>query len=347
MTTPAEPVVDVHAHAMPMPLLAWLADRGLADLSDVPSEVIRLDPAVSGVGPKADLPLARSQHDPAVRLSEMDEVGVSHHAVSLPPFLFASTAGDGGFVAEVVRRGNDELAGYVAAAPDRLVALGSVPLGWPGAAGEARRCLDDLAMAGIAIGSRGGGRELDDPVNDDLWALLAERRAFVFLHPSGVPDATRLRDFYLAQLLGYPMETALAVARLVFGGILERYALNLCLAHGGGCLPAVRGRLDLGWDRKSVARTTQVPPSELTGRLYYDTAVFSPVLLRRLVDDVGVGHVLLGTDHPFELGDRAPVETVRQLGLDAVATRAVLWDNAAALLGLGAAIPTGEQTAFR
>jgi aminocarboxymuconate-semialdehyde decarboxylase len=75
--------------------------------------------------------------------------------------------------------------------------------------------------------------------------------------------------------------------------------------------------------------------------------VFSPVLLRRLVDDVGVGHVLLGTDHPFELGDREPVETVRQLGLDAVATRAVLWDNAAALLGLGAAIPTGEQTAFR
>jgi aminocarboxymuconate-semialdehyde decarboxylase len=347
MTTPAEPVVDVHAHAMPMPLLAWLADRGLADLSDVPSEVVRLDPTVSGVGPKADLPLALSQHDPAVRLSEMDEVGVSHHAVSLPPFLFASTATDARFVAEVVRRGNDELAGYVSAAPHRLVALGSVPLGWPGAAAEARRCLDDLAMAGIAIGSRGGGRELDDPVNDELWALLAERGTFVFLHPSGVPDAARLRDFYLAQLLGYPMETALAVARLAFGGVLERYALNLCLAHGGGCLPAVRGRLDLGWDRKAVARTTQVPPSELTGRLYYDTAVFSPVLLRRLVDDVGVGHVLLGTDHPFELGDRAPVETVRRLGLDADATRAVLWDNAAALLGLGAAIPAGEQTGSR
>jgi aminocarboxymuconate-semialdehyde decarboxylase len=323
-----------------MPLLAWLADRGLADLSDVPSEVIRLDPAVSGVGPGADLPLALSQHDPAVRLSEMDEMGVSHHAVSLPPFLFASTATDARFVAEVVRRGNDELAGYVSAAPDRLVALGSVPLGRPGAADEARRCLDELAMAGIAIGSRGGGRELDDPVNDELWALLAERVAFVFLHPSGVPDATRLRDFYLAQLLGYPMETALAVARLTFGGVLERYALNLCLAHGGGCLPAVRGRLDLGWDRKSVARTTQVPPSELTGRLYYDTAVFSPVLLRRLVDDVGVGHVLLGTDHPFELGDRAPVETVRQIGLDADATRAVLWDNAAALLGISAAAST-------
>jgi aminocarboxymuconate-semialdehyde decarboxylase len=334
MTMPAEPVVDVHTHAMPMPLLEWLAGQGLADLSDVPAEIVRLDPTVSGVGPKVDLPLAQSQHDPVIRLREMDAARVSHHAVSLPPFLFASTATDGDFVTDVVRRGNDELAGYVAAAPDRLVALGSVPLGWPGAADEARRCLDEHAMAGMAIGSRGGGRELDDPANDDLWSLLAGRDVFVFLHPSGVPDAPRLRDYYLAQLLGYPMETALAVARLIFGGVLERYELNLCLAHGGGCLPAVRGRLDLGWARKSVARTTELPPSELTRRLYYDTAVFSPVLLRRLVDDVGVGRVLLGTDHPFELGDRTPVDTVRAVGLDDSAARAILWDNAATLLKL-------------
>ena len=91
-------------------------------------------------------------------------------------------------------------------------------------------------MAGIAIGSRGAGRDLDDPVNDELWGLLAERRAFVFLHPSGVPDAHRQRDFYLAQLVGYPMETALAVARLVFGRVLERFDLTMCLAHGEGLL---------------------------------------------------------------------------------------------------------------
>src|SRR5689334_4759129 len=126
MTTPDNRVLDVHAHAMPLPLLRWLADRGLADLGGLADEVVLLDPAVSGVGPNARLPLAPSQHDPQVRLVEMDAAGVSHHAVSLPPFLFASTADDAGFVAEVVRRGNDELVEYVAAAPDRLVALGSV-----------------------------------------------------------------------------------------------------------------------------------------------------------------------------------------------------------------------------
>jgi aminocarboxymuconate-semialdehyde decarboxylase len=273
-------------------------------------------------------------YDVDVRLSEMDEVGVHRHAVSLPPFLFASTAEDESLATGVVAQGNDELATYVADAPDRLLGLGSVPLGWPSAADEARRALDELGMGGIAIGSRGGGRDLDDPVNDDLWAILSERSTFVFLHPSGVPDPHRQRDFWLPQLVGYPMETALAVARLTFGRVLERFPLKLCLAHGGGCLPSLRGRLDMGWERKDVARTTAAQPSEFTDTLYYDTAVFSPVLLGRLVEDVGVGHVLLGTDHPFELGDRAPLETVRALGLPEADERRILGGNAAELLGL-------------
>ena len=102
--------LDVHAHAMPLPLLQRLADRGLADLAGVADGVVRLDPRVSGVGPLAPLPLARSQYDVDVRLSEMDEVGVHRHAVSLPPFLFASTADDRRFATDIVAQGNDELA---------------------------------------------------------------------------------------------------------------------------------------------------------------------------------------------------------------------------------------------
>jgi len=334
VTAPDGGALDVHAHAMPLPLLQRLAQRDLADLSGVSDGIVRLDTRVSGVGPLAPLPLARSQYDVDVRLSEMDDIGVRRHAVSLPPFLFCSTADDERFATGIVAEGNDELATYVADAPDRLLGLGSVPLGWPGAAAEARRALDELGLAGIAIGSRGGGRDLDDPVNDDLWALLSERRTFVFLHPSGVPDPHRQSDFWLPQLVGYPMETALSVARLVFGRVLERWPLNLCLAHGGGCLPSLRGRLNMGWDRKDVARTTPVKPSEFTDRLYYDTAVFSTTLLRRLVEDVGAEHVLLGTDHPFELRDTDPLETVADLGLSRADTRKILWDNAAGLLGI-------------
>ena len=114
--------------------------------------------------------------------------------------------------------------------------------------------------------------------------------------------------------------------------------MNLCLAHGGGCLPSLRGRLDMGWERKEVAHTTTVPPSEFTDALYYDTAVFSRTLLQRLVEDVGSAHVLLGTDHPFELGDRAPVQTVLDLGLGSTDTAAILGGNAQRLLGQRAAV---------
>lgn len=327
------PALDVHSHAMPLPLLEWLAARDLADVSGVPNGIVRLDPRVSGVGAGAPLPLANSQYQVAARLPEMDEMDVHTHAVSLPPFLFCSTADDQQFATGIVARGNDELAAYVAES-DRLLGLGSVALGWPGVADEARRALDDLGLAGIAIGTRGAGQDLDHPVNDDLWALLSERKAFVFMHPSGVPDGPRLKDFWMPQLVGYPMETAIAVARLVLGRVLERFPLNLCLAHGGGCLPSLRGRLDMGWERKDVTRTTKVPPSEFTDQLYYDTAVFNTTTLRRIVEDVGPGHVLLGTDHPFELGDRTPRQTVTDLGLDAAETRTILWDTAAQLLGV-------------
>ncbi len=276
-------------------------------MSAVDKGIVRLDTRVSGVGPNAPLPLAKSQYDVPTRLAEMDEGNVQVHAVSLPPFLFCTNADDEAFTTGIVREGNDDwLADYVAQAPDRLLGLGYVPLGWPGVADEARRVLDDLGLAGIAIGSQGGGKDLDDPVNDDLWALLSERGTFTFMHPSGMPAGPRLKDFWMPQLVGYPMETAIAVARLTFGRVLERFPFHLCLAHGGGCVPSLRGRMDMGWNRKDVAHTTTVPPSEFTDKLYYDTAVFNSTMLARIVEDVGADHVMLGTDHPFELGDFTP-----------------------------------------
>jgi aminocarboxymuconate-semialdehyde decarboxylase len=331
------PAVDVHAHAMPLPHLQWLVGRGLADLSavdpDATAGIVRLDPRVSGVGAGTPLPLARSQWDVATRLTEMDAADVTHHAVSLPPFLLCSTTADAALATEVVRRGNDALAEYVASAPDRLVALGSVPLGVPGVEAEAARCLDD-GMAGIAIGTRGAGRELDDPVNEGLWELLHERGAFVLLHPSGVPDIARISDYYLPQLVGYPMETALAVSRLIFAGVRERHPFTLCLAHGGGCLPWLRGRLDLGWERKEVAHSTALPPSSYVRDLYFDSAVFSAEIMRHLVADFGADRVLLGTDFPFELADRDPLAGIAAIGCSAQDAHAICWENGAGLLGL-------------
>lgn len=333
MSKPA--AVDVHTHAMPLPLLQWLAARGLADTTALDRNRVVIDPAVSGVGRGAPLPCPPAQYGTVARLSAMDDSGVGHHAVALPPFLFGSLLDDTGLLADLIRCGNDALAEYVSAEPGRLHALGTVPVGRPWAADEARRCVEELGMAGVTIGSQGGGRELDDPVNDDLWSYLAAHRVFTFLHPSVPVEPARTRDYWLAQLAGFPMETALCVARLVLAGVLERHPVPLCLAHGGGCLPSLRGRLDLGWARKEAARNTLLPPSAyLDTSLYYDTAVFSPVQLSRLVEDVGAQRVLLGTDTPFDLADTDPLGTVRRLGLPRAEADLITGGTARRLLSL-------------
>lgn len=324
--------VDVHAHALPLPLLRYLAGQGRADLSQVDSGTLLLDPAVSGVAKGARIPLPAEQYDVPRRLASMEALGIDLQLVSAPPFVFGSTSDDDDLVMEVTRRSNDALAEHAAEGGGRLAALGTVPVGLPGAAREAARCLDELGMAGLTTGTFGGGRELDDPVNEDVWALLAERRAFCLVHPSRASSPARLRDFHLVQLLGYPEETALAAARLIFGGVLDRHDPVLCLVHGGGCLPALAPRLDIGWQRKRESRTIPESPRTYLRRLHFDTAVFDGVALRRLIEDVGHDRVLLGTDLPFDLADADSVATIRGQGLDPAAERAILSGNAMRLI---------------
>lgn len=328
------PVVDVHAHAMPLPLLRDLESQGLADLSDLSGSVVTLDSRVSGLPTGAKIPCPREQFDVESRLSAMDEKGIDVAAVSAPPFLFCTTADDEDFTLDVVRRSNDGMVDFVREVPERFLALGTVPVGSPHAVDEARRCLDDLGCVGLAIGSFGLQRELDDPVNEELWTFAADRGAFLLLHPSRVSGVERLDKFHLPQLLGYPAETALAVSRMIFGGVLDRHDLSLCLSHGGGCLPSIKGRLDLGWERKEVARTTKHAPSRYLRRLYFDSAVFEPVMLRRLIEDVGVHRVLLGTDSPFDLEEQDPLEFLDSAGLSGSDFNHVAGGNAQSLLGM-------------
>ncbi|GAA2680350.1 amidohydrolase family protein [Streptomyces aculeolatus] len=343
-TAPPAPVIDIHTHAMPLPLLRALEREGRADLSRAGDRVLTLDPALCGLPAGAPVPLPPEQYAMDHRLALLDASGVDHHVVAAPPFLFASQATDDALALELARRSNDALAEFAAESGGRLHGLATVPVGHPGAAAELTRALDELGLVGATMGTFGAGRELDDPVNEDLWTVLAARRCFTLLHPSRVSERDRLADYHLVQLLGYPLETALAVSRLIFGGVLERHELTLCLAHGGGCAHAVGARLDLGWHRKPVARVVGSEPTEFLRRLLYDTAVFDVRTIARLVEDVTARNVLLGTDTPFDLMDDRPLETVRRIGLDAADEAAILGGNAAALLpGLG--LGTGPATA--
>ncbi len=243
---------------------------------------------------------------------------------------------------------NDALAGLCAAHPDRVAALGAVPLQDPPAAvAELTRLMAAPGVGGAEVAASVAGASLGDDRFLPFWEAAEDLGSVVLVHPTTRGfDLPVLERYYLWNTVGNPLETAVAGAHLVMAGVLQRFPrLRLVLAHGGGALPAVRGRLrrahSLGLPKGS--RLAESPDASLA-RLYYDTVTHDAELLRALVAWAGADHVLLGSDRPFDMGSDDPVGEVRALGLDAAAERAVLGGNAAALLGLTeAAAPNARE----
>ncbi|QGF22972.1 amidohydrolase family protein [Raineyella fluvialis] len=258
---PALRQVDVHTHAMPRPLLGWLAERGLADLAGLADGVVDLDPVLTGGSTRTTLSCPAPAYDVGPRLAAMDEAGVEVQAVAVSPHLRAAASGDTALVLELTRRSNEALAAFVAEAPDHLVALATVPVGLPEAAEEVRYCLDELGMAGVSLGTHGAGRDLTDPVHTPLWQVLAERRVFALLHPVGGPGDLGDSGEPWAGSVTAAVDIALAVAGLLRAGTLETYDFPLCLTYGGGALPAVRGMMQRGWERLGEGPALRHSPS--------------------------------------------------------------------------------------
>lgn len=215
--------------------------------------------------------------------------------------------------------------------------LAAVPLQEPKlAAEELRFAVETLGLRGAMIDPNALGRALGDRAFDPFWSAAADLGAPVVLHPFLLEAVERFGRHYLHNLVGYPFETTLAAASLILGGTLDRFpSLDVVLVHGGGFLPYHIGRFDRGHaGRDEVREDGAGRPSGYLRRFHYDTLVQFPRALAYLVDVVGADRVLLGSDHPFWMGDPEPVAIVRGAGLDADAERLILGDNAARLFKL-------------
>jgi aminocarboxymuconate-semialdehyde decarboxylase len=239
---------------------------------------------------------------------------------------------------EHCRLQNAGLARLRASAPDRVSVLGAVPLQDPvAAAAELQRLMATGSFAGVEVTASVGGAYLGDPRFGPFWAAAEASAALVFVHPTtrGFQDPV-FEEHYLWNLVGNPFETTIAAAHLVMGGTMERHpGLRILLAHAGGAIVALRGRLRHG--RCAVAAAggaLQGAPDELIGRFYFDSITHDPALLAALIEAVGAERVLLGSDYPFDMADPEAVNTVRAAGLGPAAEHAVRWGNAARLLGL-------------
>jgi aminocarboxymuconate-semialdehyde decarboxylase len=272
-------------------------------------------------------------------LAAQDEAGIDH-VVLCPWVNLLGYDAEPGEALERCRLQNGGLAALRARHPDRVSVLGTVPLQDPEiAAGELEALMAVGSFAGVEIAASVNGTPLGDDRLAPFWAAAEATGALVFIHPTTRGSTwPGFDDFHLWNLVGNPMETTVAAAHLVLSGVLERHPdVRILLAHGGGTITALRGRLRHGWSALPVARSrlTEAPEASLR-RFHYDTITHDAGLLRDLVAFAGADRVLLGSDHPFDMADARPAETVVAAGLSDEDTAAVLGGNAARLLGLEA-----------
>lgn len=324
-------IIDLHAHYVPPSFLEAIEKDGAPYGASLRRDGD--DPVILMAG-RPYGPITRHFYETKARLADMDRAGIDMQVLSLsPPMVYWADAALG---ARLARLYNDELAATVAACSDRLAGLATVPLqDVPEAVAELERAIRQLGLRGVYIGSNVCGKDLDHPDLLPFFVKAEALRAPVFIHPIDILGAERLRTYYLHNGLGNPFDTAAAAARLILGGVLDRCPrLQVCLAHAGGALPYLIGRLDRVYRVRPEARGhVRRPPSAYLRRFTYDTITHHGPALRYLVGLVGPDRVALGTDYHFDMGLADPVGAVRALGpLPRGAKAAILGGVAAKLL---------------
>ena len=295
-------IIDVHAHAVSQDFIRTTAGRPDYGL---PYE-IRPD---GGYLTRGYGETERMLWDVDARLKSLERRGIDLQLVSPSPRTLSDHQRAIGV--EIARLMNRDTAELVKRGGGRLAGMAVLPLGEPDKApDELRRAIGEYGFRCALIPTSAAGAPLDLPQFEVTWETLEEHGLLVFMHGTTAIVRQTLAEYTLNTILAWPTEVTIAAARLIFSGLLEQHpALSLLLAHGGGTLPYLAGRLDLAYAaprheanpacRAHIAK----PPSQYLRQLYYDTVVASPAVLRFLIELVGADCVMFGTDFPYEIGD--------------------------------------------
>jgi aminocarboxymuconate-semialdehyde decarboxylase len=317
--------VDVHAHVF--------VDEVWPLVKDLP----QVDRAMANLGSS---PMAIDGATMDRRFREMDRQGIDMHVISVHPSQFLYFT-DPALAARVVKMQNEKIAELVATHRDRFVGFGNVSLQQPDlAVDQLEYAVRKLDLRGFIVGANVNGGELAHPKLEPVWKKVEELQTIVMIHPQGFDDAGKRLDGAgaLGNNIGFPLDTTIALAHLIFEGVLDRFpGIRVIGAHGGGFLASYIGRFDNCNALQAPCQRMKRKPSEyLRGpQLYFDSLVYSPQNLRHLVSTVGASRIVIGTDFGFPIASNAPVDTVLQTpGLSPDEQVAILGGNAAAMLRL-------------
>ncbi|CAF1348158.1 unnamed protein product, partial [Didymodactylos carnosus] len=304
--------IDIHTHILPSSLTGHRKQFGyngwleLIHRSDGKVDMIKDGELFRVVEPNC--------FNVDVRLKEMDENHIQMQVLSTVPVLFSYWAkGEDALV--LSEELNNHIADVCRTNPERFIGLGTVPLQSPElAVRELRRCVEQLGLKGVQIGSHVNDWNLDNEQLDPFWKEVEQLDCCVFVHPWDMDmSSQRHRDYWLPWLCAMPFETTSAICSILMGGILEKYPkLRLVFAHGGGQFPFTIGRIDHGHQCRPdlCAKKNSKTPSSYIGKLYVDSLAHDKRALKYLVDIMGNECVMLGSDYPFPLGEDRPGQLI-------------------------------------
>ncbi len=279
----------------------------------------------------------RGHRDIAYRQGVLDAEGVDRQVITLTtPGTHVETPGTAAKFARLV---NDAFARVIAERRAHFTALATLPLNDPAASvAELRRAMGELHLPGAMLFSNVNGTALSDARFWPLYEEANRRRAVLYIHPTDPVGVEAMTDYWLMPLIGFPFDTTLAAAKLVFSGVVERFPnIRWVLTHMGGAIPYLAERLDRGFFAFSDCRVNiDRPPSEYLRRFYYDTVNFDADAMKLALAFAGPGQLLAGSDYPHQIGSIPKmIESLRALSVSDAERAAIMGGNAAALLGLG------------
>jgi len=326
-------IIDIHTHILPEKMPNWVQKFGYGEFIHLEHRDCQ---ACMMKGDKVFRVVEENCYKLEPRLREMDETDVTIQVLSTIPVLFNYWAkpGDG---LETSRFFNDHIAETVSKEPKRFMGLGTVPLQDVSLAiTEMERCVKELKMPGLEIGSNINGENLSEKKFFPFYEAAEKLGCALFVHPWEMMGEKQVEKYWLPWLVGMPAETSRAICSMIFGGVFEHFPkLRVAFAHGGGSFPFTIGRIGHGFEVRPdlVAIDNKVHPSEYLGKFWVDSLVHDKRAFALLMDVIGEEKICLGSDYPFLLGEEKPGKLISRMKLGKKVEKKLFSKNALKWLG--------------
>jgi aminocarboxymuconate-semialdehyde decarboxylase len=332
-------VIDAHSH---LAIQGWFSQLKKDYHSEAPRIVKEGSASLYSLSAGGDA--STTMHVPAMisdvvkRLRWLDKVKIDLELIApVPSFMFLRYPFE--IALELSKAQNDGIAEVVKDHPERFAGICSVPVQNPARSlAELERAVSRLGMKGVEIGTNINGTNLDDRSLWPFYNKVQELGVPIMVHPFNVAAGDRLRRYYLSNLIGNPLDTSIAIASVILGGVLDEFPkISFFFVHGAGFIPYQRGRLDHGFAvRPEAKEIISRRPSSYLHRVFADTIVHFYPALSYLIETMGPSQILLGSDAPFDMGPKDPVRPLLEINLNALDRTRTCSENAKRLFRLKA-----------